>query len=504
MQVMTSAALVLVMASVSLAAMAIGRSTARGARPAVTYATEAPASWAVIDPDGANGRSEPGYAHKIVHEFAFGEVVIASGRVADVQDVTWREVSAPSGDSVWVRAVALGIVGDGTITPPVTIPPVTVPPVTTPPTTTPPTTTPPTTQPRPIFDDEAPGLWDVTGISRNGVLNVRTGPGVAHAVVARFGADAGAIRSTGNIARVDGALWRQVEYRDGARGWVNAAFLVRHVAPAPVPVFGTETPGRWDVTGIAPGSVLNVRTAPGITGDVVARLAANAVDIRSTGKTATIEGALWREVEYRTGSTGWVSARYLAVHVTVPPVPAPVYGDEAPGLWDVQGIAAGGQLNVRSQPGPAGSVIGRLASDASGIPSTGKFATVGDALWRQVRHAAGATGWVLADHLAVHALPANFQEVVDAFLTARVAGEGAEAYLARSAVRSIADDESVCLYGDYTEAELLKARNAAEGKWELDVRLVDNKGKEVFETFRVSLKKTGAVEIVRVWITPAV
>ncbi len=349
-RLVAAGALVAIIAGVALAAIALTSSDVRAARPRVTYSEEAPGMWKITEPAGANGRQQPGYAGAIIVRLPFADVVASTGRLAQVQRETWRQVASADGDLVWVLGAYLSEIDDvtppttvpPTTVPPTTVPPTTVPPTTTPPTTTPPTTTPPTTTPpttvppQPVFDTEALGLWRVTGIDDGGRLNVRSQPGTAGGIVARLDHDAVDIRSTGRIATLDGDLWRQVEYRTGAAGWVDASFLGRYVAPPPKPVFGTEKKALWDVTGLADG-FLNVRSAPGTHNPVEFRFPHDTVAIPGTGRTATLDGALWREVQWAdVGHTGWVSARYLKAHVAPPP-PPPVRSIVVMGDWDGDG-----------------------------------------------------------------------------------------------------------------------------------------------------------------------
>lgn len=79
--------------------------------------------------------------------------------------------------------------------------------------------------PEVVYGTESRANWDVTGVSADDRLNVRTGPGVHNAVTATLASDTVELESTGRIAEVDGALWREiVEPGDGA-GWVNARYL---------------------------------------------------------------------------------------------------------------------------------------------------------------------------------------------------------------------------------------------------------------------------------------
>lgn len=76
-----------------------------------------------------------------------------------------------------------------------------------------------------VYGTELRANWDVTGVSADDRLNVRTGPGVRNAVVATLAPDSVGLESTGRIARVDGALWREIVVPGDRTGWVNARYL---------------------------------------------------------------------------------------------------------------------------------------------------------------------------------------------------------------------------------------------------------------------------------------
>ncbi|HSK90588.1 MAG TPA: SH3 domain-containing protein [Euzebyales bacterium] len=82
--------------------------------------------------------------------------------------------------------------------------------------------------------------------------------------------------------------------------------------PGPVVVYGTELRANWDVTGVSADDRLNVRTGPGVHNAVMATLAADTVELESTGRIARVDGALWREIVVPGDGTGWVNAGYLA------------------------------------------------------------------------------------------------------------------------------------------------------------------------------------------------
>ena len=97
---------------------------------------------------------------------------------------------------------------------------------------------------------------------------------------------------------------------------------------AATPRYREEPRANWDVSGVAAGDVLNVRTRPGVTYPVVAALAHDAAGVESTGRVADVGVQLWREIRVPGATTGWVNARYLADHQSPaspqPPDPTPL------------------------------------------------------------------------------------------------------------------------------------------------------------------------------------
>lgn len=75
------------------------------------------------------------------------------------------------------------------------------------------------------------------------------------------------------------------------------------------------------------------------------------------------------------------------------------YGEELRANWDVTGVADDDVLNVRDLPGVEGAIIGMLAHDAAELESTGRIATVGEQLWREVVVPGDGVGWVAARYL---------------------------------------------------------------------------------------------------------
>ncbi len=96
---------------------------------------------------------------------------------------------------------------------------------------------------------------------------------------------------------------------------------------AVMPRYRQEPRANWDVTGVAAGDVLNVRTGPGTNYRVVTTLAHDAAAFASTGRIAGVGDQLWREIIAPGATTGWVNAAYLTSHrptaAPKPPAPSP-------------------------------------------------------------------------------------------------------------------------------------------------------------------------------------
>ncbi len=152
--------------------------------------------------DRLNVRAHPGVDHDAVTTLAAGAAVDTTGRRAQVQGAVWVEVEYSATGKGWVNASFL--------TPEVT-----------------------------FLADEAPAVYQVTGLDEGNRLNVRKGPGTHSDVITTLAANATDIATTGKRAEVSGGLWRQIELSDGTLGWVSDAF----VEPQPEPAPGACRPG---------------------------------------------------------------------------------------------------------------------------------------------------------------------------------------------------------------------------------------------------------------------
>ncbi len=94
-----------------------------------------------------------------------------------------------------------------------------------------------------------------------------------------------------------------------ARGWAWSTGWLPGVADPPVDPPPADTPevATWQVVD---ASALNVRRGPGTAEPIIDSLAAGEV-VEGTGRTETVEGALWVEVRLTDGGTGWAAGRFL-------------------------------------------------------------------------------------------------------------------------------------------------------------------------------------------------
>jgi pyruvate/2-oxoglutarate dehydrogenase complex dihydrolipoamide acyltransferase (E2) component len=84
----------------------------------------------------------------------------------------------------------------------------------------------PTQRPPEIrYAEEPRANWDVTGVTADDTLNVRSSPGVDGSIIATLRPDTAELESTGRIARVGDQLWREIIVPGDGAGWVNAAYL---------------------------------------------------------------------------------------------------------------------------------------------------------------------------------------------------------------------------------------------------------------------------------------
>lgn len=246
----------------------------------------------------------------------------------------------------------------------------------------------------------------VTPVSANGTvntgaLNIRSGPGVQHGVIAAvyFG-DVVTL-----LGRNADATWLNIQTASNVRGWVNARYLTTGYPLGNLPVVdassSTPTPGgpatavppvAPSVTPVptlvpAPTTVpntaiintahLNVRTGPGVGYTRVTNLDINQV-VYLLGRNI---GGSWVQISTGNDIQGWVNARYLTTSTNI--------GTLLTTAQSAVGTVATGNLNVRANPGATSSVV-TVASYGSGLTLLGRSS---DNSWLFVRAGDGKEGW---------------------------------------------------------------------------------------------------------------
>lgn len=170
------------------------------------------------------------------------------------------------------------------------------------------------TPPPPDFADGdagGPDFWEVTANR----LNIRSNASTSGAVVGR--ADHGQVLRNLGCRGSGNDRWCNVETPNGmVSGWVAGRFLVESGGPdtASTPPIVTESaamgPDFWEVTRVAAGDYLNLRTGPGTSNTIVAR-APNGTILRNLGCRGSGD-TRWCHVQTPDGAhDGWVSGAYL-------------------------------------------------------------------------------------------------------------------------------------------------------------------------------------------------
>jgi esterase/lipase superfamily enzyme len=100
------------------------------------------------------------------------------------------------------------------------------------------------------------------------------------------------------------------------------ALLALSIVNLSAPASAQETPAfrkgeMFQVAGVAPDDVLNMRAGPSATSEVIASLSPKAFSILATGVKRKVSGALWARVSYH-GVEGWVNTRFLKAQYSLP------------------------------------------------------------------------------------------------------------------------------------------------------------------------------------------
>lgn len=251
---------------------------------------------------------------------------------------------------------------------------------------------------------EAPAVYKVTGLAAGSALNVRQSAGTTNPLIGTLASDATRIAATGRRVTVDGSEWREIRFKEGT-GWVFAGYLalapvpVSAATPTPAPTatpeaikaLSADAPGIFRITGLSPGSSLNVRAEPGRTQRLLGTLPGDTAALPSTGERSLVGQTEWREIGFRDG-TGWVDATFLTL---VPEAPKTVLlPTVAPSTVGIVALTTpNDRLVLRADPGYDQAIVGTVGGSSVNITATGRLAQIETQSWAEVT-TSGTTGWV--------------------------------------------------------------------------------------------------------------
>lgn len=195
-------------------------------------------------------------------------------------------------------------------------------------------------------------------------LNVRTGPGAGHSILATVKGGTELL-----VTQIDsGGVWYQVATAAGS-GWINSRYAVARGSFANVSRTQTQMPGLpsnlgMGATNMAPGtphlvvntSFLNVRTGPGV-GNPVLTVVKGGTNLIIT---AIHSGGVWYQVETSAGA-GWVNSNYAVARgnissLTRTETPTAREGAHLSGPTP-RAVVNTAHLNIRTGPGVSHSII---------------------------------------------------------------------------------------------------------------------------------------------------
>lgn len=244
----------------------------------------------------------------------------------------------------------------------------------------------------------------VVGVPSFDALNLRSGPGVGHPIIAEM--PPGSCRTYVNDGR--SGPWFQVTYdapRGPIDGWAHSAYLAPAITPPTPPIYPPPIDPPPIVWPPVPGPELcvdaphhlNMRTGPSIRHRVIARVFDQSCGIVPVGP---LRGQ-WLKVQLDSGSgpIGWMQTSYLRPADIRPPRPYPIPQPvppypPPPELTCVSGTPGRDSLNLRRGPSTRHGVIASMPH--------GSCALIVDTAaingWRQVNFR-GMVGWAYGAYL---------------------------------------------------------------------------------------------------------
>jgi uncharacterized protein YgiM (DUF1202 family) len=239
---------------------------------------------------------------------------------------------------------------------------------------------------------DSPSLPSAPVVSTTGALNVRSGPGTNHGVVATIQQQ----QRITLLGRNSNTTWIRIRLTNGQEGWISATPLIQaNVALTNLPVLETAAATATPASVVNTG-VLNVRSGPGVNYSVVTTV--------SQGESVTLLGrnnaASWVKIQLNNGQEGWVNASLIQPSVAISTLPV----IDSPGLTPSATVASGA-LNVRTGPGIEYGIV-TVSYQGHTLALLGRNA---NASWVRVRTFNGQEGWVNATliqaNVALSSLP---------------------------------------------------------------------------------------------------
>jgi uncharacterized protein YraI len=217
---------------------------------------------------------------------------------------------------------------------------------------------------------------DARIVNANGV-RLRSAPGTGASVVASL-ASGTVVRYLAYGGWANGYDWHKVRVEStGREGFVAASFL------SPPDSSGGGFAIGAMVHADTSGGGANLRNGPG-TGYGVVAVIRNGTTGTVTDGPAQANGYTWYRVNFG-NVAGWMATAVLAVG----------------GGNDRSTVrVADGPLNVRSQPGLGGAIVGTAATGATGFVTTEMPRDANGYTWVNVQFNSGLRGWVARNFLA--------------------------------------------------------------------------------------------------------
>ncbi len=211
-------------------------------------------------------------------------------------------------------------------------------------------------------------------------LNVRSGPGFSYGVIDKI--YAGDKVEISEQKAADGMTWGHI-----SKGWVSMDYIAVDGSGNTQ----TNTTAETIVGTVVNASQLRVRSGPGTQYSIYGYV--NGGDVVTITETAMAGTVKWGKISW-----GWISMDYVQVQTGASqPETEPAEQPEAKpetGSGMTGTVTDAGVLNVRSNPGFSGSVIGSLSDGAKVTISETKYADT--ILWG---HA--AQGWISMDYVTL-------------------------------------------------------------------------------------------------------